>query len=166
MTTPAAKQAAEQADTTERTAPVVQVNCVKRNRAGSVFCQWYVTFPKGGLPEDLEAPEIWRRVQDQRGTAFKGKDEVRVDSFDGSWSADCIVSHASLTEVVLAVKTMTKLPPRREHLYEDDRYAVRFVGNGYGVFRKSDDQMMQSDAWPNPEVARQRLLELYPKRVA
>ena len=158
--------AAEQADTIERTAPVVQVNCLKRNRAGSVFCQWHVTFPKGGIPEDLKLPHIWERCQQHQGTAFRQKDEVRVDAFDGSWTADCIVSHASLTEVILAVKTVTKMPPRTEHLYEDDLYAVRFVGNGYGVFRKSDDQMMMGDAWPNPEVARQRLLELYPKRVA
>lgn len=166
MTKPAAKQAAEQADMTERDAPLVDPKHVQRNRAGSVYCQWHVMFPKGGIPEDLKLPHIWKRCQGDRNTAFKRKDEVRVDAFDGSWTADCIVSHASLTEVILAVKTMTKMPPRTEHLYEDDLYAVRFVGNGYGVFRKSDDQNMMGDAWPNPEVARQRLLELYPKSVA
>lgn len=163
--TKAEKAPAEQADTTDRVAPIVQVNCLKRNRAGSVFCQWYVMFPKGGLPEDLELPHIWERCQQNSSTAFRQRDEVRVDAFDGSWSADCIVSHASLTEVILAVKTVTKMPPRREHLYEDDLYAVRFVGNGYSVFRKSDDQKMNPDAYANPEVARQRLLEIYPKRV-
>ena len=158
MTKPAEKQA-------EREAPLVHESSVKRNRAGSVYCQWHVVFPKGGIPEDLADPTIWARCQNSGATAFKRKDEVRIDSYDGSWSADCIVSHASLTEVVLAVKTMTKLPARTEHLYEDDLYAVRFGGNGYSVFRKSDDHRMNPEAWPNPERARQALLELYPARV-
>ena len=157
---------AEPADTTDRVTPSVLPQHVKRNRAGSVYCQWHVTFPKGGIPEDLKLPHIWKKCQDEGNTAFKRKDELRVDAFDGSWTADCIVSHASLTEVILAVKTMTKMPPRTEHLYEDDLYAVRFVGIGYGVFRKSDDQRMRSDAFPNPEVARQQLLDLYPTRRA
>ena len=159
-------QAAEQADTTERVAPLVDPQHVKRNRAGTVFCQWHVMFPKGGIPVDLKLPHIWKRCQDSGNAALKRKDELRVDAFDGSWTADCIVSHAGLTEVILAVKTMTKMPPRTEHLYEDDLYAVRFVGIGYGVFRKSDDQRMTPDAYPNPEVARQQLLNIYPKRVA
>lgn len=162
------KVGAEQAEdtTAPRVAPVVQINCVHRNRAGSRWCEWDVRFPEGGIADDLKEPDIWRRIQDDANTAFKRFDEVRIIAFDASWTARAIVAHATGNSVILAKPVITKLPEQRENLYQDDRFYVKFVGNGYSVFRKNDDQKMVPDAWPSAELARVALINLYPKRVA
>ena len=151
---------------TARVAPLVQKNCVGRNRAGTFWCEWHVRFPEGGIADDLKEPGIWRRVQDDANTALKRFDEVRIIAFDASWVAHAVVAHATGNSVVLGKPAITKLPEQRENLYQDDRYYVKFVGNGYGVFRKTDDQKMMNDTWPSAALAEKALINLYPKRVA
>ena len=158
--------AIEAANIPTRVSPLVRVDCVHRNRAGSRWCNWEVIFPEGGVVADLSDPSIWSRVQDHRNSALRQGDELRVRAFDRSWVADCYVAHATTTAVILVVKTVIELPEQRENLYQDDLYAVRFVGNGYSVFRKRDDHRMRPDAFPSPAAAQDVLLNWYPKRVA
>ena len=160
-----AKAAAEAAEDTGRVAPPVQKGSVRRNRAGSVYCEWDVRFPEFGIADDLKEPGIWRKVQDDINTALKRFDEVRILAFDASWVAYAIVAHASQTEVLLAVRGITSLPEARENLYQDDKYRVEFDGWGYVVVRKGDGQKM-SDSLVNPALAQQAVINLYPKRVA
>ena len=166
MTSVAEKKAETEADPAPlRKLPVVLPRCVQRNRAGSVWSEWDVRFPEGGIADDLKEPGIWKRIQDNQNTAFKRFDEVRVLAFDASWIAHCIVAHASQTEVVLAVMRVTKMPERREHLYADELYEIQFDGVGYVVKRKSDGQAM-TNSLVNPVLAEKALMQLYPQRVS
>lgn len=169
MTTIAEKKSttAEQAeDTAPRVAPQIHVNCVQRNKAGAVWCQWSVRFPEGGIADDLKEPGIWKRIQDNPNTALKRFDEVRILAHDASWMAHAVVAHATGNAVILAKPVITKLPEQQENLYQDERFYVKFVGNGYGVFRKTDDLKMVSDAWPSAALAETALRNLYPTKVA
>lgn len=166
--TAVAKQKADTEAAEETTAlrkePAVQPRCVWRNRAGSRWCEWGCTFPEGATVDDLKEPGLWWRVQQDSQSALKKEDEVRIRAFDSSWVAHCYVAHASLTQVILATVSITKLPGQREHLYEDDLYFVKFVGHGYGVFRKTDGQQM-APAVHSADAAQSVLIGLYPKRV-
>ena len=148
----------------ERVAPLVQVNCVHLNKAGSVWAQWSVRFPEGGTPDDLTRREIWSRIQNTLRPPIRRFDELRILAHDAGWLADCFVAHASDTALDLVVRSITKLPGQVERLFADERYEVRFVGKGYQVFRKSDDQPMK-DATHSAAAAERDLRELYPKRV-
>ena len=108
---------------------------------------------------------IWKRVQDNRNTAFKRFDEARIIAFDASWVAHAIAAHATGNAVILSMVTITELPSARENLFQDDQYYVKFVGNGYTVLRKRDDQKM-TDIVSSAELARNALINLYPKQVA
>lgn len=134
---------------------------VQRNRAGSVWSEFHVRFPEKGILDDLKEPGIWCRVQSSPNIAFKRFDEVRIIAFDASWMAHAVVAHASRTKVILSKPTVTKLPEQQEHLFQDDRYYVKFVGHGYAVFRKHDDQQM-SPAVHDAETAKTVLLRQYP----
>lgn len=92
-------------------------------------------------------------------------DEVRILSFDGTWCAHAVVAHATANAVILGKPVITKLPAPQENLHQDDRYYVKFVGNGYAVFRKTDDHQM-GPAVHSANAAQTALVELYPKRVA
>ena len=153
---------AEQADLPQRKEPAIQTKSVWRNRAGSRWCEWSCIFPEGATVDDLEESGLWWRVQQDGQVALKREDEVRIRAFDSSWVAHCYVAHASLMEVILATVSITKLSGPREHLYEDDLYAVRFVGHGYSVFRKSDGQEM-APAVNSADAARGVLINQYPK---
>ena len=155
---------ADTSEVTTRKEPAVNTKCVWRQRGGSRWCEWACVFPEGAGVEYLDEPGIWWRVQQDRQRAFKSGDEVRIAAFDSSWIAHCIVAHASLTEVQLATVTVTKMPARREFLFEDATYAVRFVGNGYQVFRKRDNQAM-SPAVHSSDAAQSVLVGLYPQVV-
>ena len=156
------KAEAEQAVKKE---PCVQPKYVWRNKAGSRFCEWDCVFPEGATRGDLKEAGIWWRCQQEGNSALKQGDEVRITSFNRSWVAHCHVSHASLTQVILTVVTLTELPEQREHLFQDDRYVVRFSGNGYGVYRKNDGQEMAHPV-ESADAARTNLLNLYPQKVA
>ncbi len=165
MTTPAAKQAAEQAETIERVAPLVQTNCVWQNKAGSRWCQWEAVAPEGATFDDLLDPAAWKRVQDALRPALRQDDEIRVKAFDRSWVVWCFVAHATGNGVVLSKFADTKPGGPREHLFEDDRYAVRYLGSGYAGHRKTDGQKM-TDIFSSADRARIATLELSPKVVA
>ena len=166
MTAVAEKTAeTEPAAETTRKEPAIQVNCVWRNRAGSRWCEWDCILPEGAGVDALEVPGLWWRVQQHGGSALKRHDEVRIRAFDSSWVAHCYVAHASLTEVILNTVHITKLSGPREHLFEDDLYAVRFVGNGYAVFRKTDGQEM-APAVHSAAAAQSVLVNQYPQRVS
>ena len=154
----------EPANPSGRELPLVRPECVQRNRPGSVFCEWHCRFPEGGIADDLKEPGIWRRVQDNAATAFKRFDEVRIIAFDASWVAHCVVAHATGNAVILAVRGITKLPEQQENLFQDDIYAVVFVGNGYAVVRKRDGQQVVEPVH-SADAARGRLLNLYPQQV-
>ena len=151
--------------TTERVAPLVQNNCVGRNKAGTFWCQWHVRFPEGGIADDLKEPGIWRRVQANGGTALKRFDEVRILAHDASWVAHCVVAHATGNAVILSEPVITKLPEQQENLYQDDRYYVKFVGNGYAVHSKRDDQQVVH-AVHSAAAAQTNLVNLYPNQVS
>ncbi len=157
----------EPAADADRVVHPVHENCVWRNKAGSRYCEWDAVLPEGVVLADLADPGIWRRVQNSPGTALKPGDEIRIKPFDQSWVGYFHVTAAGLTTVELdRIGDVTPLSPPREHLFEDDLYRVEFVGNGYGVFRKSDGHKMIADSLHSPAAAQQALIELYPKRVA
>ena len=165
MTAVATKSSvAEPADAAERVVPLVNEKCVVRNRAGTVWGEWHVRFPEGGILDDLKLPHIWKRCQQHAGTAFKRFDELRIIAFDGTWIARCTVAHASQTEVILSEPRVETMPDSRENLFQDATYYVKFVGNGYAVFRKVDDQQMVP-AVHSADAAQTVLLNLYPKQV-
>ena len=147
-----------------RKEPAVQPGCLWRQKAGSRYCQWECRWPEGASVEDLTEPGLWWRCQQEPQSALRRDDEVRILAFDSSWVAHCHVAHAGSTQVVLAVVSITELPERREQLFEDDRYAVRFVGNGYAVYRKHDGQQMAQPVH-SAAAAQTNLVNLYPKRV-
>ena len=146
------------------TAPLVQINRIWRNRAGTRWCEWDVAFPEGGTVDDLSDPSIWRKVQDHRQTALTRGDHIWITAFDRTWKAFVIVSHATLTAVVLSEPWVMNLPPPQERLAEDDRYRVEFDGAGYVVIRKVDGQRM-SDSLANPALAERAMTQLYSKVV-
>lgn len=149
----------------ERALAVVHENCVWRNKAGSRWCQWEVVAPQGASFDDLLDPAAWKRIQDNRNLAMRQNDECRIVAFDRSWVVWAFVAHATGNGIVLAPFAETKPQGPREHLYSDDLYEVKFVGNGYGVFRKNDGHQM-GDVLSSAERARQAVFELYPKQVA
>ncbi len=159
-----AESAAEAETATGRVAPIIHESCVGRNRPGTFWCEWHVRFPEGGIADDLKESSIWRRVQKNPGTALKRFDEVRILAFDGTWCAHAVVAHATGNAVILGKPVITKLPAPQENLYQDDLYYLKFVGNGYAVFRKRDDQQM-GPAVHSANAAQTALAELYPKRV-
>ena len=167
MTTAAAKTEPTpeaEAETGQRVPSLVMPNCLWRNFAGHRYSMWECRFPEGNIADDLKVPSIWRRCQQDGNSALKRWDELRIVAFDGSWVAHCIVAHASLTEVVLSKPKITTMPDSRENLFQDDTYLVRFVGNGYAVFRKYDDQQM-APAVHSAEAAMTVLLNQYPAKV-
>ena len=147
---------------TDRRLPVVPPANVRLNRGGSAFAEWHCRFPENGTLDDLKEPGIWRKIQISPQTAFKQFDELRIIAFDGAWVARCVVAHASQTEVVLSKPTVVQMPARREHLYEDETYAVRYTGDGYTVIRKRDEVAM-SPAVHSADAALTVLTRLYPK---
>ena len=165
MTTPAEKQAAEQADTNERVVTLVQPNCVWQKKAGSRWGQWEAVDPEGATLQDLLDPAAWKRVQDNLRPAIRQDDEIRIKAFDRSWVAWCFVAHATGNGIVLSKFAAAKPGGPREHLFEDDLYAVRYLGSGYAGHRKSDGQRV-TDIYSSADRAKTATLELYPKRVA
>ena len=159
-----AETAAEAETTYTRVAPLVHVDCVHLNKAGSVYAGWSVRFPEGGTREDLTQRDIWRRIQDTLRPPIRRFDEVRILAHDASWVAHCIAAHATDSAVDLTVISITKLPEQRERLFEDDRFAVRFAGSGYSVQRKSDNQEMVAPVH-SAAAAETNLRNLYPKQV-
>ena len=149
----------------KRKAALVYIDCVRKNRGGTLYAEWEVRFSEHHTVDDLQDPGIWRRVQDNAVTALKRFDEVRILAFDASWIAHCVVAHATGNTVILATRSITKLPEQQEHLFQDDVYCVVFVGNGYTVLRKRDELKM-TDIRPSAALAEMDLKDLYPKRVA
>ena len=154
----------EAANPNERKLPLVLPQCVGRNRGGTHWAEWHVRFPEGGIADDLKESSIWRKTQDNPLTAMRRFDEVRILAFDASWVAYAIVAHATGNAVILGKPRIVQLPEARENLFQDETYAVRFVGHGYAVFRKRDGQEM-APAVHSAAAAQSVLINLYPRPV-
>jgi hypothetical protein len=97
--------------------------------------------------------------------ALRKFDELRIVDFAESWVADATVSYADHTSVILAKPRITRLPERTVPVFEDDMYRVKWLGNGWGVERKTDGQIMcGGQAFGSAAIAEAELRGLYPRR--
>ena len=156
---------ADTSEDTARVAPLVHERCVFQNKAGSRFCQWEAIAPEGATFDDLLDPAVWKRVQGNKRPAIRQDDEIRIKAYDRSWVVWCFVAHAAGNGIILSRFADAKPQGPREHLYEDDRYRVVYVGSGYTVHRKNDGVQMK-DIFSSAAGAETALRELYPKQVS
>ena len=111
-----------------------------------------------------DEPRIWRLVQADVHVALMKFDRIIAVAFDESWMVDAIVNVAENDSVMLAGIRKISMPQRSVSLFNDETYAVRWAGSGYGVYRKSDDVPMVSETYSSVEAAKIALLGLYPKK--
>ena len=133
------------------------------------FCwrEALVRLPQGATLQDLnDGPTIWRNIQDNKQTALRKWDRVRVVAFDELWFVDATVSHADHSKVVLCGIKKTDMPARSAAMFQDETYKVDWLGSGYGVVRKSDGVPMGNQTFTLPEQAKMHLLSLYRRKVA
>lgn len=155
-----------EAEAPARKAVIVHEEHVWQNKAGARFCQWDSVAPEGATFDDLLDPAVWKRVQEIKRPSLRQGDEIRITGFDRSWVVWCFVSHATGNGIILARFADTNPSGPREHLFEDDLYIVRWVGSGYGVYRKTDDQRMNTQTLLSAAHAESALRALYPASVA
>jgi hypothetical protein len=161
---PPAKEAG--AASPEKAAQPIPSNNVRLNAGGMVFQSYFVRLPEGVTAQHLnDDPTIWRRVQSNQNVALRKFDELRIVDFAESWVADATVSYADHTSVILAKPRITRLPERTVPVFEDDMYRVKWLGNGWGVERKTDGQIMcGGQAFGTAGIAEAQLRGLYPRK--
>jgi hypothetical protein len=150
--------------TNERTAPLIDPTQVRLQMEGFHWNWLCVRLPASATLADLNDPTIWRRVQGSV-MSLKKLDRVALIAYDEAWVVDCIVAGATGTGVTLSKPVKHELQPRTEVLMQDDTYIVRWVGAGYAVFRKKDDQRVSHVVTTKAE-AELDLGRMYPRSAA
>ena len=147
--------------------PLLKADDVEYQSEGFCWREAFVRLPANAVLQDLnDMPEMWKNIQGNATKALRKWDRVRCVSYDESWFADAVVSHADRTKVILCDIRKVSMPKRDVGLYEDAMYRCEWLGTGYGVTRKSDGVRMGNQTWQNPEAARAFLLSQYPAKVA
>jgi hypothetical protein len=136
---------------------------------GFVYRTFVVRLPENMIAQDLhDYPDrIWTKVQsDQLGKALSKFDRLICLAFDETWMLEAMVAQAGRTNVVLAGHKITQLPGAQESLFADATYAVKWSGDGYGIYRVSDGIRIGNESWQEPAAAKAGLMRLYPVKVA
>jgi hypothetical protein len=131
--------------------------------AGQCWTEWLVRLPAEAIFADLADPRIWRRNQQSRVALVKG-DRVRIVSWDEAWCCECLVAGANDESVSLTKPQRYDLQARVEILAGDDKYQILWVGNGYRVQRRSDQQFV-SGIVATKGLAEIALRNMYPQHV-
>jgi len=154
----------------ERVIPKIKCANVQENwPSGSHWREIQVRLPDGlGLADLNEhADVIWRTVQGTPNSALIMYDRLSIFTFDESQYITAIVSGATGASVYLsAIKQHTFKSRNTDVEFNDETYSARWMGSGYRVTRNSDGVSMHGDVVPTLELAKARIRDLYPKRIA
>lgn len=134
-------------------------------QSGGHGWQYYnLRLPAGVIADDLKSTghELWKRIQGATSKSLKRHDRIYFISHDESWSADAIVADASPSEVSLTGFKIYEMQSRLKSYFQDDTYAVVWLGNGFAVKRKVDGAIV-SEIVANEALAERDLRRQYPK---
>lgn len=139
---------------------------VTKQCEGFCWTEWFVRLPRDVVFGDLvNAPELWRAVQGDSRTALKKLDRVTLVDYDEKWMATAVVAAATGSALTLSKPVKIDLDPRTEGLFEDAAYRILWVGNGYRVQRKADNQFVTAEV-PSLALAERDLRNQYARKVA
>ena len=152
----------------QRSVPAIKPSDVQNNNETSMaWNEWMVRLPKGVIAQDLQDhPDVWKLVMAAK--PIKRHDKVYCIAFDEAWTIETRVSHADGTKVVLAFRPgdIRQLSTQAAE-WEDELYAVRWAGNGYAAFRKSDNVRVIPQSFATVAAAQMEVHRTqYAKRVA
>lgn len=150
-----------------REPPEMKAQALSWQMEGYSWREAYVRLPEGMILQDLNDPSIWRNVQHNRVTALQRFDRVTCVAWDESWLVkDAVVVDASATTVVLAIRPGDVIHMRNKTAeWADDKHRIRWAGNGFGCFRRSDDIEVLPTRFDTLEAAKSEAYRLlYPAR--
>jgi len=119
-------------------------SAIAKQSEGQHWREWLIRLPQGMSARDLvERSDLWNVLQGDRSTAVSKLDRVSILDYEESVLCEAVVSSASDRAVVLAKPRFTELTSRLvESQLEDELHRVAWVGTGYCVVRKRDNQRM------------------------
>ncbi len=147
----------------ERKAPQVSPKEITVDSHGQAVRRLVIRLPAGFIADDLKSPEVWRTVQ-ATAYALKRHDHLYLKSFDESWVAECICVEGTNQMAELSKPRITQMESRLKDYFNDGKYRIAWIGNGYAVFRLSDNSRMTAPT-ANEQLAMADLRGLYPRPV-
>jgi hypothetical protein len=124
----------------ERTLPKIDPAAVSVNWSGQSNKSLFVRLPQGAIADDLKEPSIWRSVQKLPSKALSAYDTVDMVAYDQSWMAEARVTESDAAGATLAGVRIIQTPRRHQNLPQDEKHYTAWVGTGYRIKRRSDDQ--------------------------
>lgn len=126
----------------------------------------HIRLPEGVIADHLNSnTDLFRRIQANQTTSLRKFDTLLLIAYDETWAAEALVIEAGSTGVAIGKPRITELPRRREHLLNDGKFKIAWIGNGYAVLRVSDNFQM-TNAFANVVLAEKALVGLYPTPLA
>lgn len=133
---------AEQSETATpkaRVAPRIPSEAMVTQNVGHLWKEWLVRAPQSLVAQDLhDDPLIWKNIQASPVTSLARLDRLTIAAHDQSWFVTAIVVEANETSVVLHCDRVIRARSMGGQ-WQDDQHAIRWDGQGFGIFRKSDD---------------------------
>ena len=143
--------------------PEIDPNKVILNSNGFGWREFLVRLPETFVLDDLRLPEVWRKVQ-ASVHSLKRHDHLYLVHHSEEWSAQAIVIDADRTQAVLAAPKVYQIGGRFDQLFQDENYAVVWLGGEFGVKRKADEVIVQRGAVTAAHAERM-LFQQYPARL-
>jgi len=145
--------------------PKISSQSVEVDVAGMKTTRWFVRLPEGLVADDLKDPALWSVVVAQRLKVIKKHDVVYAVGFADDFAVEARVVGVSGDGIALGKLSIINFPAPTKPLYSDDLYAIAWVGNGYGVIRKSD-KMQMGPVFATEQKAIMHLQNQYPQDAA
>ena len=94
-------------------------------------------------PQDVNDTSIWTRVQGVKNLSLRKHDHLYLVSYDESWAVEAIVDYGDEATVTLTgLRNNIQFKGRTDPLPSDNNFRAEWVGNGYQLFRRKDNQPM------------------------